>query len=303
MHTVTTALQTRRRESPLRRGAACLFKLLTLCVAAIVLSGCSMTRIAYNQLDWLTVWALDDYFDLSKEQEAELRAMVDRNLEWHRYTQLPRYAEFLREFDVETQGPVTPDMLRARYDQMLVFWDDFMLQIIPDTQTFLMGLTPEQIDTMFEEAEESNEELYDDYSGDTAEKRRQRRDKASIRGIQMLTGKLNKDQKEFIKASTANMVDASEDWIDNRRVWQEKFRALLEQRPPPEEYRAQLTELFLTPRDLHDPDYRSRVETNLQLFFEMMSDLFAQLEDRQKERMSRRLNWLASDFDMLALDK
>lgn len=265
----------------------------------ISISGCS-TRFMYNQLDWAAVWYLDRYFSLTEEQETELRAAVDRNLEWHRYTQLPRYAEFCRQLDREAGGQLTPELMRARYDEMLTFWDDFMLHIIPDTQVFLMNLTPEQIDEVVEKMEESNQEMHEEYSGNTAERRQQRRDRASIRGIQMFTGKLNKEQKEFIKASTASMLDASEDWIDNRRMWQQRFRQLLKEQPPPHEFRAELTELFVYPRNAHDEDYRRRVEYNLDIFFNMVVTLDGMLTDSQRKRMSRRLNNYARDFELLA---
>ncbi len=116
----------------------------------------------------------------------------------------------------------------------------------------------------------------------------------------MFTGKLNDEQKEFIKASTASMLDASEDWIDNRRKWQQRFQQLLKDQPPPGEFRAELTELFVYPRTAHDEDYRRRVEYNLDIFFNMVATLDGMLTDSQRKRMSRRLNNYAKDFELLA---
>ena len=281
--------------SRLRRRLALLFLLPIL----LSVSGCT-TRFIYNRLDWVTVWYMDRYFSLTHEQETKLRGLVARNLDWHRRTQLPRYAEFCRQLDRQTGGRLTPETMRARYDEMLTFWDDFMLHVIPDAQVFLMSLTPAELETAFEKMEEANQELYDEYSGDTKQRRQKRRDKAAIRGIQMFTGKLNKQQQELVKASTASMLDASEDWIENRRVWQQRFRQLLESQRPPDEFRAELTELFVYPRNAHDEDYRRRVEHNLDIFFHMVVTLDRQLTNAQRKRMSRRLNNYARDFELLA---
>ena len=270
-----------------------------LLVVLISVSGCS-TRFTYNQLDWVTVWYVDRYFSLTEEQETELRTAVDRNLEWHRHTQLPRYADFCRQLDSEAGGQFTAELMRARYDQMLSFWDDFMLHIVLDAQVFLMGLMPQQIEEIFEKMEKSNQEMYEEYSGDNTERRQQRRDKAAIRGIQMFTGKLNKEQREFVKASTASMLDANEDLIENRRIWQQRFRQLLENQPPPNKFHAELTELFVYPRNAHDEDYRRRVEYNLGIFLNMAVTLDGLLTDAQRKRMSRRLNNYAGDFELLA---
>ena len=79
------------------------------------MAGCSATRLVYNQLDWGIVWYLNGFFSLEEEQEEELRAAVTRNLEWHRQTQLPKYAQFCRELDAELANGVTPEMLEGRY--------------------------------------------------------------------------------------------------------------------------------------------------------------------------------------------
>ena len=54
---------------------------LLLCV---FLAGCSATRLVYNQIDWILVWYISDYFTLEDEQEDLLKESVERNMEWHR---------------------------------------------------------------------------------------------------------------------------------------------------------------------------------------------------------------------------
>ena len=97
---------------------------VTLCllIAASGLSGCSVAKTAYNQFDWLMTYYLAKHFDLDKEQKAELRVMVDRNLDWHRETQLPLYSEYLYGLESSLDEPVTEEQLRASYSQVLDFW-------------------------------------------------------------------------------------------------------------------------------------------------------------------------------------
>ena len=60
-----------------------------------MLSGC-VVRVVYNQLDWLALWYVEDYFDLDPAQEEQAKEMIGRTISWHRETQLPRYASLMR---------------------------------------------------------------------------------------------------------------------------------------------------------------------------------------------------------------
>ncbi|MGI9309769.1 MAG: DUF6279 family lipoprotein [Gammaproteobacteria bacterium] len=276
-----------------------LFGILIVSLSLFV-GGCSSTKLLYNQIDWLTVWYLDDYFDLDSDQEDELRDMVRANLDWHRQTQLPRYAEFLREVELQAQSPVTPEMAEQNYWRVIDFWDDFMLHIVPDSYRFLTLLSDEQISELFENLEESNQEMYEEYSGQTAEQREANRNRVTIKMVQRFTGKLNKEQKLFIAESLDGMQDASEDWVKNRREWQVQYRHLLESRPPKDEYIAELERLFATPRSADTAEYQERIDHNLEVSFDMTSTLLNDLTDKQRKRMRKRFMNLAEDFDALS---
>ena len=101
-------------------------------ILGILLAGCSATRLLYNQLDWGIVWYLNGFFSLTGEQKDALRESVERNLEWHRKTQLPKYAEFARALDRDIAGEVTVELLDRRNKEIISFWDEFVLQTVPD---------------------------------------------------------------------------------------------------------------------------------------------------------------------------
>ena len=65
-------------------------------LASVLLTGC-VVRIAYGQLEWLTRWSVESYLDLNDGQERLVREIIGRNLAWHRATELPQYAAYLRE--------------------------------------------------------------------------------------------------------------------------------------------------------------------------------------------------------------
>lgn len=56
----------------------------------LLLSGCS-SQFAYNNLDWLAYWYIDDYIDFTAEQEVIVDQKLITWLDWHKQQELPRY--------------------------------------------------------------------------------------------------------------------------------------------------------------------------------------------------------------------
>ncbi|MCE9569808.1 MAG: DUF6279 family lipoprotein, partial [Rhodocyclales bacterium] len=65
--------------------------LLLIPVLGILLQGCSAVRLGYGNADSLARWWIDQYVDMSPEQDALARERLLRFHAWHRKTQLPDY--------------------------------------------------------------------------------------------------------------------------------------------------------------------------------------------------------------------
>jgi len=254
----------------------------------------------YNQADWMMVWYLNGYFTLDDAQEDQLRDAVQRNFEWHRRTQLPKYAEFARQLEQDAESGLTVEILEARYETMIEFWDDLLTHALPDISAFFLALSDEQIEEFIDNLEDNNEELWDEYAGETPEVRIERRQKGAERGFKRAFGRLTDDQKELIRAYTSNMHDVSEYWMSSRRRWQQDFKNLVIERPPEPEFSERLNKLMLDPNRTDDEGYRVKVEENHQTFMAMAVALNDSLTDKQRKRFQDRLRKYARDFDKLA---
>jgi hypothetical protein len=268
----------------------------------LLLAGCSATRLVYNQLDWGVVWYLNGFFSLEEEQEAELRDAVMRNLEWHRTTQLPKYARFCRELSEEFAGDVTVEMLESRYEEMLAFWDELVLHTVPDVAAFFALLNQEQIDDFLENLEDDNSELWDEYAGETPEARLERRERAAIKSTRRVIGRLDDQQEELIRSYMARMIDVAGEWMVGRRVWQAEFVSLIRERPPEPEFSERLTDLMLKPNQFDAPDYRKKVDANRRTVMAMAAELIGKMDDKQHARLNKRLMRYARDFEVLSVE-
>lgn len=277
-------------------------RLLLIVFLIVGASACS-TRFLYDKIDTFVVWKMGSFVSLSKPQKEELKRQIGDQLEVVRQDELPRVAGVLDEASrgIES-GYVTPEMLDDGYRQMLALFDEFMLGIVPISEWFLLSLSDEQVAELFENLEELNQEMYEDYSGPTAEERRENRDKSAIKMAQRFTGRLSAEQKFLITDALARMGDSSEEWIDYQREWQRRFRALVENPPPSQEFRDELTLLFVYPRSFHTPEYRATVDANRAIFNDMLAELLTGLTDKQRSRVVEKLDGYAGTLQKLAAD-
>jgi hypothetical protein len=262
-------------------------------------SGCVL-RVVYGQLDWLSIWYIERYFELDPAQERTTRAAVNRHIEWHRRTQLPVFADLLREVRAGAGKPVSGGDLRARYERIVGLWDVFLRRIAPDAAVLLQGLTDDQVQSLFARLARDNEELAEDYSGVSAEERREKRDRAIVRAFERFTGALNDQQEQMIRRRTADMRDLSPEWLKRRSAWQQELRVLLLNRRTASDFAGRLESLFLDPNQFDHPGYRTAVEANQAIAFLMTAEILASLDEKQQARFTRRLTTYVDDLVLLS---
>ena len=262
-------------------------------LCGLVLTGCS-TRFLYDKIDTFIVWKVQGFVTLTPEQKQSLKTDIQDQLDYVRLNEMPRMAALLNDAAGEVQtGFVSADSLDARYFEAMQIYDDFMMGIVPLSERFLRGLSEEQVEELFANLDEINDEMYDEYSGRTAEEREKNRNKAAVSGMQDLTGRLRDEQKFLVTDALARMEDASEEWIDYQREWQSRFRTLVTERPPEDVYHDELVQLFVYPRDLHSDEYRARVDRNRAILNDMLESLLSGLSDRQRANVVRKLEGYA----------
>lgn len=273
----------------------------TLAAVALlcVLAGCA-TGVVYNRLDWLVSWYVGGFVSLDDAQEAELRRVVHRTLDWHRRTQLPSYIAFLDRLAEEAAQPADAATMQGRYDQVAAFMDDFIRQVIPEVVPLLRTLDPEQIAELRDNLEEDNEELLEEYGGATETERSARRDRNALRTLQRFVGRLDAGQRTGITSTLAGMHDLADSWIERRRNWQAQFLRLLETQPPDAQFIASLQDLALNPDQFDSADYRSKAEDNRRLIMRMLADLSRGLHERQRAHLRDEFREMAADLQAIA---
>ncbi|MFO0450692.1 MAG: DUF6279 family lipoprotein [Pseudomonadota bacterium] len=273
---------------------------LALAVLAFGLGGCT-ARLIYDRLDTLIAWYVEDRLELAGGQQQELRRLIGAQLEWHRETQLPLYADAFATLQRDAARPLG----RARLDRALVeadaFWAATMRNVAPEAARFIAGLDEAQVEGLFREFAEDDAERRRKFARDSPEERLERRTKRAIRSIERWTGRLDAAQRARVAQATAAAEPLDEAWLDNRARWRAEFRAALARRADAGAFAREVERLFVEPESAWTAEYRAATQRNRERYVTLVADLDATLSPQQRERVRSQLATWAADLRALTV--
>jgi Family of unknown function (DUF6279) len=184
---------------------------------AMLLAGCSVLRIGYSQAPNLAYWWIDGYVDLTEEQAPRVRDAVDRWFEWHRRTEMPRYAALLARAQREVMQPtLSPEALCVWRDEVQRRLDAALDEAAPALAALTLTLSPEQIRHIERKLAVKGEELKQDFAQADKSERAKAAFKRTLERFENLYGPLDDGQR----AKLAQLLEASpfdpERWLLER---------------------------------------------------------------------------------------
>ena len=280
-----------------QRRISFLCLLTLLLVFTLVLASCSANRFLYNRADTFVRWVIDDYVDLTTEQQKQFSADLDVLLDWHRRNELPLYREFIVSSLDALEGGVTideavliSDAIDEAANRLQVKLVDLLLESAED-------LTDSQIQDFLDELDLQQEEyaqerlIRDDtkYAEEAADSLK--------RLAKRLLGRLNHDQKVLIQSRSIELMRIDRMWHEDRSIWGAKLRTILESRS--RGWQTEIRVLGDTRSTARTPAYVAGLEHNGDVILELLVETINGRTERQDRRMRRFLDDLIADIDAL----
>ena len=123
------------------------------------ISSCSTGKFFYDFGDEIVSWQIDNYFDLTSKQEEWIEERLRSHLDWHRKEELPLYKDFLIEVQIRSGDGLTMSELDEGYAMLDQKRVRTLETLLPDTATFLAGISQEQVNTLEKKMIEDNQEM------------------------------------------------------------------------------------------------------------------------------------------------
>jgi hypothetical protein len=275
------------------------FLAAVLCCFMLAISGCA-AGLLYPRLDSVVAYYLEDLVTLDEAQSKQLKRTLSANLDWHRDSELRKYARFLSGLSVSIEERMDREAWLQASRQAEEYWRAIFSQAAPGYVAVASTLTDRQVAELMRNLEKEDEETWSEFAERTPEQRRSRREKSIAKTLQRFTGPLTPAQRAIVEEYSARARPFMAEWRENRRIWRDALAAALADRRSGESFDARMTQLIARPDDLWTPQYRVAIDASRAALIDLLADLDATLTATQRGAARRELAALADEVQGLA---
>jgi hypothetical protein len=226
-----------------------------------------------------------------------LRTWLGQTLEWHRQTELGRYATFLREFSSEIGQPSGPSTYQRAFDRVEGFVQDFTAQTAPQAARMLLELSPAQVEELLTNLEEkSNERSEDERDAIQDGSWQTKQIKNTQRQVKRWTGAITEEQKLLVREMAQHIQPTTPEWLESQRQWRAALRDAFSNRDDAEK---RILQLLREPDTQWTAQYKTKEASNREQVLSLLTALDASLTPAQREHMQHELTALAERLDAL----
>jgi hypothetical protein len=278
-------------------------KLIVLLLSSLLFVGCS-TKISYFFLDWAIEWEVEEYVDLTSEQQDKFDIIIESFLVWHRQQELPRYRDQLSLLSTLTnQQTMTPELWLKQVSMAKAHWSRIFDFVMPDLLPILASLSDEQVDQVLTQLKKEQKELIEEYAGKDQAELIIDSDKRIAKKLSEWTGDITDAQKDIIHQANTQRLATLDMWLEYRHEWLSQFEQAMKRRQQTDYFTQQMKLLMISPDELKSEVYRDNVTENTRKFGLMLIALNHTFSQKQRKHFDKKLTELVDDLTELHLDK
>ena len=217
----------------------------TWCAAGllVLLAGCSLT-LTYRYADWIILWQVDHYFDLTADQRHDVAERLTPLLARHRHEAIPQYEAFLVQVRQRFERGLTSQDIDWAYAAFDRFRADLFDRVVADGGALLASVDSRQV-RILEAALQKDHEKAARLVQDPAPERLKKRADATLGWLEDWLGSLSKDQEAEIREWSLALPDSQQAWVAYQQQRQQELLALLHQSRTPERIAGELRTMFV----------------------------------------------------------
>jgi len=272
-----------------------------IALAAILVS-CTFTKYAYNQADTVMAWMVDDYFDLDAQQKAEFQKRFDRFYAWHRYEQLPDYAQFMKTARTRMQDGVSREDVMWFVDGLRSRTRAAARQAAPEAAPLLATLTPVQIENLQRKWDKENRKYVKERKvNGTVEERYEAEGKRIAKQLKEWLAPLTNEQEQRVMALARELPQLEQQRYAERLRRQKEFLEVLAHRgDDPQRFHARVADWMVNWEKGRSAEYQKQLDASWQKRTDLFMAVDRMLTPEQRTASLQRIETYASDFTQLA---
>ena len=273
-------------------------KRLLIVFLCLVLVSCS-SQFTYKNLDWLIHWYVDDYIELTTEQEQLFDQHFANWHRWHQSYELTQYSQQLSHIQSQlNSGTATQQVWAQHIEQGISHWYRFRDKVAPDLLDIARQLSPQQVEFLFRVLDKQNEEDQQEYQKYQNEQQ-QRRIKRVKKQLKRWIGKPSQQQLSLISDYAKQVEYIFPLWMEYRITWQAELKQVLLNKNNPS-FEKQFMSLMLNPEHWQSAEYKQKLKFNREQMALLFANLSNTLSDKQQRKLNKEINGIKQDLTELA---
>ena len=271
-------------------------KWLFVFVVLVLLSGCSVTRLAYNNADVYLRWQANHYFNFESEQSDELDRRLAAFLAWHRARALPQYTRLGEDAAARMMRGVRREDLDWSYDALRAQAAEALAQAALEAAPLLDRLSAAQVGHFEKRLAEENRKFAKEQVQGTMEERNQRRIKRNLDRLEEWYGTLTEAQAARVRLYSARAPWSADLRDRHRKLRQAELLAMLRAR----ETKQRLAKWLQDWEAGREPAYVEASRATRAEYVDLLLDLERTLSTEQRAHAAGRLKRFAGLFEALS---
>jgi hypothetical protein len=272
------------------------FKLTVLLLIIAFLQGCT-SKLAYNNADWLAQWYIDDYIDLSRDQNRNLELELDSILEWHRNTQLLHYRQQLVALSNDLDNlPISEQVWLKHLNQITDHWQRARLELSTRAAKLAPQLNQYQVNYLFTKLAENNKERLDNFNEKTIEEYREDRFERLLETIENYLGTVKRQQISYVGIFIDDSKITEQEWFDSKVKLQAAMKNVFVSSTE-SELTTELFKIMVNPDQFKSDTSLDAYPHNRQLLVSMLQKITTSLDQDQVTYFKGEINDLIELID------
>jgi hypothetical protein len=265
------------------------YRLIVLLFVVAFISGCS-SKIAYNNADWLAQWYIDDYVDLSRDQNRHLEIELESLLEWHRETQLLQYRQQLVVLANDLDHlPMSEQVWLNHVNQITDHWQRVRRELSTRAARLAPQLNKNQVNYLFAKLAENNKERLDNFNEKTVAEYRAGRLEKLLDTLEDYLGTVNKQQEDYATTFVVQAKITEQEWFDHKVKLQAAMKDAF--------VSTELFKIMINPDQFKSATLLAAYPHNRQLLLSMLHKITTSLDQDQVTYLKGEINDLIQLID------
>ncbi|MEL0641825.1 DUF6279 family lipoprotein [Pseudoalteromonas aliena] len=263
-------------------------KLIRSCFAISTLFLCSCSAsFTYNNLSWLSSFWVDDYIDLNKTQNTQLKNIITTTQNWHRTTQLPAYRQDIQNIKALFNQTLEAKQLKTQVVLAKQHWQNLLGYAKLPLAELGATLSSEQRKELLNNIQIKINDEREEFNEQTPLERKSERLEEQFEYYEQWIGKLNKQQKALIKSTNEQHQDSGALWLEYKQNRLNAAKQVFESAEiTKKEFINQLSKV-IQEREFYMSDALLNTnEANLDLYINLLYELNSTLNDKQRQSVN-----------------